>query len=78
MNSFFFFFQGKTFPKLHRRIDNLAFNVSTVTGTDEESIGQTESDKIDDENTPPTEDYVFRIVFLSDRQLIDCSICCLV
>ena len=59
-------FPGKIFPKLYRRTEQQ----SSVTSTDEEAGEAPQVDRTEEEMASPTGDYVFRIVFLADRQFL--------
>ena len=58
----------KTFPKLYRRTEHQSSSTPPNSSVDEESNGQINSDKTDEEIPSLTEDYVFRIVFFTDRK----------
>lgn len=62
----FIFSTGKVLPKLHRRreYNQPAISLST---SDDDTNGQINSDITDVDTSSPTGDYVFRIVFLTDR-----------
>ncbi len=59
-------FLGKVLPKLHRRTERSQPAISLST-SDDDTNGHINSDITDDETSSPTEDYVFRIVFFTDR-----------
>jgi len=68
--------QGKIFPKLYRRTEYQSSCSTSSTSADEEKEtinGQIQSDKTDGEMSPPTGDYVFRIVFQTDRDTVAAS-----
>lgn len=56
---------GKVLPKLHRRTERAPAAISSST-SDDETNGPMNTDAVDDE-TSTTGDYVFRIIFHSDR-----------
>lgn len=60
------FFSGKVLPKLHRKIERSQHAISLST-SDDETSGQSSTDNANADVSPPTEDYVFRILFLTDR-----------
>ncbi len=53
-------------PKLHRRTERPQSAISLST-SDDDANGQINSDITDEEASPLTGDYVFRIIFLTDR-----------
>jgi hypothetical protein len=58
---FLFYFLGKVFPKLHRRRERHAISLST--SDDDTNLQQ----NIDEDTSSTNDDYVFRIIFYSDR-----------
>jgi hypothetical protein len=59
-------FLGKVLPKLHRRTERPRSAIS-LSASDDDANGQINSDLTDEETSTPTGDYVFRIIFLTDR-----------
>jgi hypothetical protein len=58
--------QGKILPKLHRRTERPQPAISLST-SDDDTSGQINSDITDEDTSSLTGDYVFRLVFLTDR-----------
>ena len=56
---------GKVLPKLQRRIDRSNMAVSLSTSDDDANMSSDTPEG--EEVSSPTADYVFRIVFLTDR-----------
>ncbi|CAF5168415.1 unnamed protein product, partial [Rotaria sp. Silwood1] len=56
----------KVLPKLHHRTERPQPAISLSTSDDDANV-QTNADITDEETSSPTGDYVFRIMFLTDR-----------
>jgi hypothetical protein len=56
--------QGKVFPKIHRRTEQRAMSLST---SDDDTNIQQNIDLTNEDTSSSNGDYVFRIVFYSDR-----------